>query len=509
MLIRHLPGLPGLDGLRLVAGGAGVDREARGVSLATGPADIQSLAPGIVAVTALRSHEAFHLDSMLRVARNRRAAGVVHVGPLHVMSTTARMADRLALPLLVLDDGDPIRVAADLTVHLHAPQRRAAELLMAVSEALPPAPRSPDHVVDVLSRVLRRPVSLLGPDGTLVAGSPEIGGAVPGHAPYRAVLDTDGGHLVLVPVVVDEPARTELWLAAAVPPSSRDWLDAVARALAVASYAVASSTARERLDAARLARDRSGLLSELLDGTQVLDRRAVHQAVRLGWRLDGWHTGVYVRMLDETAPQSIATAVTRALATAGLTGAVAERTDGLAFWSTSDREPASTTFPRARQLVARALAEIARDVPLAAGMGRPYEGASGVGRTLAEAREASLVADMAGGRGRVEHIDGLGARRFLARWHQSAAFSSYARSALAPLLTDEHADLLDTLHVYLDRESSATGTATHLGVHRNTVMQRIERAQRLLSVDLSRPDERLVVHLACQVLRGGDRGRRG
>jgi DNA-binding PucR family transcriptional regulator len=38
-----------------------------------------------------------------------------------------------------------------------------------------------------------------------------------------------------------------------------------------------------------------------------------------------------------------------------------------------------------------------------------------------------------------------------------------------------------------------------LGVHRNTVLHRLDRARTLLPVDLARPDERLVVHLATRV----------
>lgn len=37
-----------------------------------------------------------------------------------------------------------------------------------------------------------------------------------------------------------------------------------------------------------------------------------------------------------------------------------------------------------------------------------------------------------------------------------------------------------------------------LGVHRNTVAARVARAQELLVVDLSDPDERLALHLACR-----------
>ena len=40
-----------------------------------------------------------------------------------------------------------------------------------------------------------------------------------------------------------------------------------------------------------------------------------------------------------------------------------------------------------------------------------------------------------------------------------------------------------------------------LGVHRNTVGARIARIEALLGVDLSVPDDRLALHLACRTAR--------
>ena len=72
---------------------------------------------------------------------------------------------------------------------------------------------------------------------------------------------------------------------------------------------------------------------------------------------------------------------------------------------------------------------------------------------------------------------------------------------LTPLLeADPHGELVRTLRGYLDRESSATDTAAALGMHRNTVMQRLERIRDLLPVDLDDPDDRIVVHLATRAL---------
>lgn len=53
------------------------------------------------------------------------------------------------------------------------------------------------------------------------------------------------------------------------------------------------------------------------------------------------------------------------------------------------------------------------------------------------------------------------------------------------------------------RESSLVETAAVLGVHRNTVADRISRIQRKLSLDLTDPETRLALHLACRSLQQG------
>jgi purine catabolism regulator len=60
--------------------------------------------------------------------------------------------------------------------------------------------------------------------------------------------------------------------------------------------------------------------------------------------------------------------------------------------------------------------------------------------------------------------------------------------------------LLETLSTYIDEESSLAHTTTRMGLHRNTVSSRIDRIQRLLSVDLADPETRLALHLACRTI---------
>jgi DNA-binding PucR family transcriptional regulator len=75
-----------------------------------------------------------------------------------------------------------------------------------------------------------------------------------------------------------------------------------------------------------------------------------------------------------------------------------------------------------------------------------------------------------------------------------------ARVALADLLSaTDSGTLIATLAAVLDCGGSTSQAATRLGVHRNTVLGRMERI-RSYGVDVDRPDRRLSLHLAAFAL---------
>jgi hypothetical protein len=71
---------------------------------------------------------------------------------------------------------------------------------------------------------------------------------------------------------------------------------------------------------------------------------------------------------------------------------------------------------------------------------------------------------------------------------------AHARALLAPL--KENRALADTLRAWLSLHGSWDRTAVALGVHRNTVRQRIARCAALLGVDLDDPDVRMELWFA-------------
>ena len=95
---------------------------------------------------------------------------------------------------------------------------------------------------------------------------------------------------------------------------------------------------------------------------------------------------------------------------------------------------------------------------------------------------------------------GPGERPLLVVVRRDAAVRADLRAQ--PVPARRHARLRDELLVrVLDAESSLAETAAVLGIHRNTVSARITKIQQLLGVDLTNPNERLALHLACRTAR--------
>ncbi|MFI7098565.1 helix-turn-helix domain-containing protein [Streptomyces sp. NPDC050161] len=74
----------------------------------------------------------------------------------------------------------------------------------------------------------------------------------------------------------------------------------------------------------------------------------------------------------------------------------------------------------------------------------------------------------------------------------------HARALLAPLA--DSPPLLSTLHNWLSQHGNWEATATTLGIHRNTVRQRITRIAALLDTDLDDPDVRMELWFALRAL---------
>ncbi|WIY01359.1 helix-turn-helix domain-containing protein [Amycolatopsis mongoliensis] len=487
MSLRRVLALPSwAEHVRLLAGAAGLDRP-----LATVQATLDAShrpAPGELTVVARPvAGTDWQIDALVRRCADAGATGVLLPGT-EPLTASRLLADRLAVPLLTTG-APPLDLLVEARLLLAAPEIDRANLLLATHRALGDRLRPPEEVVAVVRRLLRSPVAVLDDRGAPLAG--EVTGRVRLDEAVPQRTEVDGGVLLAHPVLLQRPA---MWLAAELRGTEAARADVVPPALAVAAGALQRWLLANRLELERDARSRTALLGDLLrlDTEPGADlRRRVADA---GWRLGGWHVGLHIGVPAAVDTVARTQEVMRAL---DVDAVVVEHGDGWTGWVTFDHEP---TAERVRSLATR-LQAAHRTLRLGAhmGVGRPHPRPEGLAATVAEALDAARLAATRPETGHFLHVDQLGMAQLLLEWTRTDTFEPAARALVAPLRSVP-GDLVRTLSAYLDAESSIAETATVLGVHRNTVAARIARIEQLLGVDLSRPDERLALHLASRAV---------
>ena len=313
-------------------------------------------------------------------------------------------------------------------------------------------------------------------------------------------IPVTGGELVAVPVSTGIGPRT--WLGVVLPAQVLSERAVVTAALRVASVVVGHRLTLTRLVEERDARYRTSMLDELRAAGPSPSPSLVQRTIVAGWRLDEWHIGV--RLVAREAADFVALRgdVGSAFRTEGLEAEVVEQLDGWVLWISSQAEPGPALIRQIAARVRHAQVALRPTIETNAGVGSVQSGAAGLIRTLGEAGDAARVAAGRPEAGHFVHVDRLGLAQLLLAWTQTDTFQPAARQLLGPLASGS-GDLLKTLTAYLDAESSLAETSAILGVHRNTVADRIARIERILGVDLTDPETRLALHLATRTFRIG------
>lgn len=501
--VRELLGYPPLGAAVSLTGEAGLDRRVSGVTLvdASGAGPVRAGQIALCAAVPAGYLSDWRLDATIRRLRDQDAAAFAvpmpEPGEETLLDGSRRLARHLGLPVLGIR-ADPLRWAGAATTFLHASAVAAAELLRRAHRALTGAPLGPQEVARTLGRILDRPVAVFGPDGTPIT---ESSGPPAGFDPYAAVAQTlvvDGETTVAVPVPATTGGTVDLWLAAALGPAPAAWARAVADVLRAGTLAVQRWQATRRVVLERDARLRASLFGDLLEGRLGPGHGARRDASEIGWRLDGWHVAFHIAALGRVDLLRHTDAVAAALAAERVEATLVERGDGWSGWTTARVEPDQDAGRDLLAALRKVRRRLAGRFDCAIGVGRAHPDAPGLTRSLAEAWDASRLARGRPQTGRLVHIDRLGLAQLLTAWASSETFAPAATRLLEPL-ESQPGDLIATLAAYLDSGGSAADTAAVLGVHRNTVAARLRRVEELLTVDLTNPDDRLALHLACRV----------
>lgn len=224
-------------------------------------------------------------------------------------------------------------------------------------------------------------------------------------------------------------------------------------------------TERERTYQSQQLRVRSTI--EALVTARAYDEAAA--ADLLGTPLDGWHVGVVLgaptgAIIEQRAVEAVVSSLARS---AGVTTPLRYDTSGGIVWLWVGSE---------RPLEAPRIDDLRVPAPLVVGIGRPHPGAAGFRRTHLEALDALRTCGAGPGAAypEVALASVLSADDERARWFVDVALGEIAADS------PEMADLRDTLRVFYATRMRIAPAADLLFVHRNTLISRLERIERVL-----------------------------
>ncbi len=142
------------------------------------------------------------------------------------------------------------------------------------------------------------------------------------------------------------------------------------------------------------------------------------------------------------------------------------------------------------------------NISLAIGIGNTCATAGDYRRGFAEAREALQMGQHLNREGGVTHFNDLGVYRYLYKIARMDDLRDMYQEQVGRIAGYDHrkgTELLDTLETYLECAGNLTRTSDRLYVHRNTLIQRLERLQSLCDIDLHERSNWLTLQVAIKV----------
>lgn len=443
----------------------------------------------------------WRFDAALRRAADARVAVLVVHAASAVTAATRALADRLDVVLLAC--ADPWATSLALRDRLAGGDAALIRMITALIDAVQQAGPEVTEVLQAAGRLLGRPILHVDAVGRVLApldGTAAVARATDARTSLPGVLieESDAGVFASVPVQSGVIAPS--WVRVALPAAAASEVAAIRLALPTVALAVGHRLSVRRVVDEREARWRTALIGELTESADAPSAGTLRRALELGWRVEGWHIGIRIVTRADVDLVAMRYEIVEALRGEGLDADVVEQSDGWAAWLTFELQPTLAEVTAAVQGVRRAQLRWNDDFPTHVGVGRVLHGPSGITSSLSEAGDAARLAGSRPQSGHFLHVDRLGLAQLLLAWTQTDTFQPAALELLAPLREQKTGDLLRTLSSYLDAESSIVETASVLGIHRNTVAERIQRVQRILAVDLQDAETRLALHLACRTV---------
>ena len=489
---------PDNGGLVRIAGPAEIVWE--DVSVEAGEADLPEHGTGRLAVlTAPVSATTWQQDAMLRRVRDRGFTGLAIPGAEGMDAGAHRLADRLGLALLAVRR--PVMLARACWMLIEA---RDALTLSQVRKVAQSFEYSADDLADLLRHIaanLGAGVALIDSAGVLHEAGGRLADELRRGIRFESWIDltrTDGA--AAASVRVDSPGRSGLRLVLFGDGLGEAQLQSLSVAAEVAMPAIAARILIDEVAAVNDAAVSSELLRDFVDLRGASDDDVQRRMAERGWRTSGHHLGFRTVARGRVDPLSLLSRMSADLSGIDAEAHLTISGRGVSGWMTFTENPGPERVERAVTALRGLHAGTLRDFAVATGVGSLQSGSAGLAETLDEAADAARIAADRSATGWFVRVDSLGLEQLLLAWTGNDAFVPAAESLLAPL-REGGGELLATLSAYLDHESGIAATADALGLHRNTVSVRIRRVQEILGIDMTDPEARLALHLACRAVR--------
>jgi hypothetical protein len=438
-------------------------------------------------------------DALIRRVRDHGYRALALPNADAFTSGSRILAERLGLTLLHTDD--PMVLAKACWQLLEGRDALTLGYVRRVAQSIEYHANGLADLLRHLSASVGHGVALIDAEGVLLQAGGSLPDAVHAAIDFGPWLDTvtvTAG--AAASVHVDSPSRAGLRLAFFGVGLNTLQLSALAVAAEVAMPVVAARILIDEVADVNDAAVASGLLRDFLEKRDSRDTELEQRMLERGWRTTGYHLGFRIVGRTRVDTFQLLRFVTRELAALPIDSHAATSGRGVTGWLSFSAPPAPSQVENYVTALRGLHAAARRVFNVAAGIGSLGSGSAGLVSTIDGASDAARIAANRSASGWFVRIDTLGLEQLVLSWTENDTFVPAAESLLAPLIT-RAPDLLATLAAYLDHESGIAATAEALGLHRNTVSTRIARAQELLGLDLSDPEVRLAVHLACRAVR--------
>lgn len=257
---------------------------------------------------------------------------------------------------------------------------------------------------------------------------------------------------------------------------------------------------------------RNDFLYDLING-KMADEEAIRaRALSLGWNLHSSYA-LMTMEVDELGPgasaletdstrDSVFHSARRCALGINPSSMVLQIGGSVTIFLPAEVQQGDDLLPAARQLKS-VIERSPRVKEVTAGIGRVYQGLSLIPRSYQEAQRALQLGRMVWGSGSVTHYDRLGIYRILLS-SDAGELAAFLEEFLGPIMSESRAGdspLLDTLDAFFQCDEDVSKAASLLFIHPNTVRYRLRKVEEVTGLSLASNQHKINLQMALKIYR--------